>query len=569
MDEQRKSLVQNHERYADELTQDYNHKLNEDHHLRLQINDEKNELNRELDEVQHQLSDDIRIEIENMKKKYEEKLTVSREMTLKYKGENGIMKKKSILLQREIEDHKEEIKLLMNKEKELHETIRILEKEISLHKKEIKIRDGNIGEKEKRIYELKKKNQELDKFKFVLDYKIRELKQQIEPKQMEILTLRENIKTMDEKLENFHTSNTALDTLIGELRGKIDALQLDVKNKRIEAKTIENIIEQSRSDIQTMINYIQSPNELIHHLTKIYQSYAHLVITPDHKIVNVTHHHLSTKDGTKINPLAAELLGIQGNDADDSSIEPRLDPDVEREYNRHREYLSRSILMLKKSLKHTQEEHMTKNNMTRDKNMSLINEINTQREINRNLRNSVQADIGRVRHLLQSMNMKKQKFKDNKDLVDQAQSVLANLVQEHEQNKANDINTKIENILESIDPVDLLEKNRKRIQALRTALEQLQAKNETNMNRALSREVLPPLEGANTADRENSAPNTGRKYANSVGIALPPIQREPEYNNNIQGQSDVLDLEDSTMQPDISPRDKPKTYTTEYRSPRA
>ena len=45
-------------------------------------------------------------------------------------GENGIMKKKSVLLQRDIEDQKEEMKHLLLKERELHDQIKILEKEV-------------------------------------------------------------------------------------------------------------------------------------------------------------------------------------------------------------------------------------------------------------------------------------------------------------------------------------------------------------------------------------------------------------------------------------------------------
>lgn len=45
-------------------------------------------------------------------------------------GENGIMKKKSVLMQRDIEDQKEEMKNLLVKEKELHDQIKMLEKEV-------------------------------------------------------------------------------------------------------------------------------------------------------------------------------------------------------------------------------------------------------------------------------------------------------------------------------------------------------------------------------------------------------------------------------------------------------
>jgi hypothetical protein len=40
--------------------------------------------------MQNQLEDDIDSEIENMKRMYEDKLAVSRETTLKYKGSNCV-----------------------------------------------------------------------------------------------------------------------------------------------------------------------------------------------------------------------------------------------------------------------------------------------------------------------------------------------------------------------------------------------------------------------------------------------------------------------------------------------
>lgn len=88
-----------HERYVEELTSDFERKLDEERQARLQLDDERTELDRELNEMQNQLEDDIDTEIENMKRVNEDKLAISRETTLKYKGENGIMKKKSVLLQ--------------------------------------------------------------------------------------------------------------------------------------------------------------------------------------------------------------------------------------------------------------------------------------------------------------------------------------------------------------------------------------------------------------------------------------------------------------------------------------
>jgi hypothetical protein len=54
------------------------------------LQDERTGLEKELDEMQNQLEDDIDSEIENMKRMYEDKLAVSRETTLKYKGSNCV-----------------------------------------------------------------------------------------------------------------------------------------------------------------------------------------------------------------------------------------------------------------------------------------------------------------------------------------------------------------------------------------------------------------------------------------------------------------------------------------------
>merc|ERR1711991_773729 len=115
-----------------------------DRAARLQFEDERAELLKQLEEANRQLEDDIDTEIEETRKGYDEKLTVAKENTLKYKGENGMLKKKFTVVQGELDAQKEEELSLREREKELHEQIKVLEKEISVHKKEIKARDVKI-----------------------------------------------------------------------------------------------------------------------------------------------------------------------------------------------------------------------------------------------------------------------------------------------------------------------------------------------------------------------------------------------------------------------------------------
>jgi hypothetical protein len=200
-DAQQRDLIGSHEQYTAEITEEYEQKLEEDRQNRLHQAEERDELGRVYTETTTQLEEDIDTEIEDLKIKYETKLNNEREATLRFKGENGIMKKKFSALSKDIEVQREDIKSMEEKEDELIESIKDLEREIQLHKKDIHDRDLTIGEKEKKIYQLKKKNQELEKFKFVLDYKIKDLNRQIEPRENEITDMKENITEMDHELE--------------------------------------------------------------------------------------------------------------------------------------------------------------------------------------------------------------------------------------------------------------------------------------------------------------------------------------------------------------------------------
>ena len=104
------------------------------------------------------VEEDAELEVEDLKQKYENKLTAERKATLRLRGENGFMKKKYDAMIKDVNDHKEEIGSLYEKEKEkekeLYETIKGLEKGIQGHKKEIREREETIVDKEKRIYDL-------------------------------------------------------------------------------------------------------------------------------------------------------------------------------------------------------------------------------------------------------------------------------------------------------------------------------------------------------------------------------------------------------------------------------
>jgi len=378
------------------------------------------------------------MEIETMRKALTDKIMTSREATLKYKGENGIMKKKCTVLQRDIDDQKDEQKGLQDKEEVYHESIRALEKEVSVHKKEIKVRDAVIGEKEKRIYELKKKNQELDKFKFVLDFKIRELKRQIEPRQQEIAGMKDQIRDMDAELEKYHKSNKSLDDMIGNLRTQIDDMSKTTAEKRIQAKIQENAVSAFKSDVQLTIAHILSPKDL-------YASVQTLV---------------ETHGGGGV-------------------VKAIIDPELESEYARHREYLERSIKQMQKVLADETLNHQNMNVKMMTENLDLIGEINAQRDDNRSLKNAIQAEMGKLTALARATVAKKPK----RNMGPKSNSSF----------KFTEIEADDDDPTNGIDPLRILERNRQRMMAIRGCISELESRLlQAHPN---SRQItLPPVE---------------------------------------------------------------------------
>eukprot|EP00941_MAST-03F_sp_MAST-3F-sp1_P005113 g5113.t1 len=338
-EERQKKLVATHELYVEEITSDYEQKLDHEKRLRSKASDETKQAKRAGEEGTNQLAEDIDTEIESLKSKYIRRLDSEREATLRYKGENGIMKKKFTTLTKDIEDQREEIRSMMEKEKKLFQHINVLGQEIQVHKRAIRERDETIGSKEKDIYDLKKKNQELEKFKFVLDYKIKELKRQIEPREKEITRMKNAIKETDKELEKYHKSNSGLDKNIGQLRKRLDAKQKDIMSNRRRIGDQRNFIRRYCNDVHGLGH---ASGE-----------------TLDKGVLNLYEKYVSSGD-------------IDSRD---------LDSDIALEYDRQKRYLEKSVDLLKRQLEKDTATHKAQNGSLVTNNMNLIGEMEDLRRL--------------------------------------------------------------------------------------------------------------------------------------------------------------------------------------------
>ena len=198
--------------------------------------------------------------------------------------------------------------------------------------------------------------------------------------------MRDKIKNMDLELEQYHKSNAALDALIGDLRGKIDDFQAEIKTQRNFAKEQENTVSTFRKDLNASIAHVLTP----------------LLLVSSVKVL-------------------VERYGSEEN------IRPRIDPEINEEYTRHKEYLQKSVKELKNTLTINEEASLHMSNDLRQKNMQLISEINSQREANKLTKLGIQSEIARVRQVsqLQANHTRKKQLNALSSLASKASTALS------------------------------------------------------------------------------------------------------------------------------------------------
>lgn len=289
-----------------------------------------------------QLEQDADREIEELKEMYEQKLAQEKDDKVRLRGQAGIHQKYHIDLQSSMMTSEENVKQKANENRKAEERILGLMKDKDSNEKEIKERDKTIADKEQRIFDLKKQNQELEKFRFVLDYKIRELKAQIDPKTADIASMKTQTRAMEDELNDYKRKNKQLALQISQLQMKQRALQEEIKSQKRKLREDLSLIKRFKLDLSDCLETISEPKALKESVTALYRKY------------------------------------VQGG-----AKRQDLDTDMQKEYNRQRDYLEKSVDSLKRKLEKDSQAHRIDNMRIMQENVSLIREINDlRREIN-------------------------------------------------------------------------------------------------------------------------------------------------------------------------------------------
>jgi hypothetical protein len=122
-----------------DLIDHYEKKLNDKQQEIDALQEEMRRQIKEFEEITKEAEEDADREVLELKLQYDKKLQEEKETSLRLKGENGVMKKKFLTLQSEIENQKTEIQRLMTEEKRLQNVIKGLEKDILSLRKEVSV----------------------------------------------------------------------------------------------------------------------------------------------------------------------------------------------------------------------------------------------------------------------------------------------------------------------------------------------------------------------------------------------------------------------------------------------
>jgi len=313
-------------------------------------------LRTEFEEIKVFLEEDADREIAELKAKYDDILKTERTQTLELRGNNGMLKREFAGLQQRIKNGNDKMQKSVEEQNKLIEEIRRFEKDIEGYEREIGERDSTIKEKNKMISEVQKKNQELEKFKFVLDYKIHELDRQIKPREAKINEINKQIKEMRSEVDSYLLSNRILSLSVKDLRLKLKGLQNELEAQSEVNDAMESLIKVIGHELSLLHKDSADDAKLKGGIIRLHEQFRDLDLSQ---------------------PIDPEAAGSSdGGGGKKKTIKQDASLGIHEEFQRHRNYLERTVQGLQKKL--VKDSAAFKKDSTRimTENVALIKEIN-------------------------------------------------------------------------------------------------------------------------------------------------------------------------------------------------
>ncbi|ORX56083.1 WD40 repeat-like protein [Piromyces finnis] len=240
--------------------------------LKLKAKLKNNEI--ECNEFRKITEEDIDSEILLLNKKYQIELKNAIDKGFKLKGENGIMKKKFINLNKDIEDSKNEIVNLNNSINKLKSEIDYNENKLYLLKKEMIDRNYFIHDIDKKVFTIKRRNQQLEKEKYVLNYNITKLRQQIEPREAKMEQMKKCISEKNNLLCIVSEDRKRLENIIERMKNALNNKKEQYNKKHRQNHDLHIYFSRMLSDLNNAILYMQDQTVFKKAVQNLYKTYC-------------------------------------------------------------------------------------------------------------------------------------------------------------------------------------------------------------------------------------------------------------------------------------------------------
>ncbi|XP_072943065.1 cilia- and flagella-associated protein 57 isoform X1 [Epargyreus clarus] len=323
-----------------EMNSTFEARLEEKDLLLQELQEQADMEKREHETIKSSIEEDADREIIEIRTAYEVQLKEEKDANVRLKGETGLMKKKLISANKEIDEFKHQVSQLKAEHKQFQKVISTLDRDVADLKKEITERDGTIQDKEKRIYELKRKKQELEKYKFVLNFKITELKNQIEPLERDIKEKKLRTLELEESLETLLKQKDFRELKINQLNEKLSSAKKDFLTEADRNLTLKNTLKKIKIDLHNMTADFQDPTKLKLSVKALFHKYVE------------------------------DIDFVRSRMAEDEAI---------REFNRQRDHLEKQVAALKMQLEKSLGGSKSDIGKIMDENCTLLSEINSLR----------------------------------------------------------------------------------------------------------------------------------------------------------------------------------------------
>ncbi|CAH0405353.1 unnamed protein product [Chilo suppressalis] len=323
-----------------EINNMFEAKLEEKDLLLQELQEQADLETKEHETIKASIEEDADREIIEIRTAYEVQLKEEKDANVRLKGETGLMKKKLISANKEIDEFKHQISQLKAEHVQFQKVISTLERDVADLKKEISERDGTIQDKEKRIYQLKRKKQELEKYKFVLNFKITELKNQIDPLDRDIKEKKVRILDLEISLESLLKQRAFRELKINQLNEKLMSAKKDYLNEADRNLTLKNTLKKIKIDLHNMTANFQDPTKLKLNVKALFHKYVE------------------------------DIDFVRSRIAEDEAI---------REFNRQRDHLEKQVAALKQQLAKSLGGSKSDICKIMDENCTLLSEINNLR----------------------------------------------------------------------------------------------------------------------------------------------------------------------------------------------